>query len=157
MNSADLFQSASELMADYAELLDADRLEDWVELFTEDATYDVVPRENVEQGLQVSLMLCSNKAQLRDRITALRQANEYNLHYDCHLVTGIRARETDEGIIQIGASYAVFQTSLEGQSRLFSVGRYQDCARVVGSRLLLCKKRIIVDTFSVPTLLATPL
>jgi anthranilate 1,2-dioxygenase small subunit len=59
--------------------------------------------------------------------------------------------------VQIGANYAVFQTNLEGQSRLFSVGRYQDSARVVGSRLLLCKKRIIVDTFSVPTLLATPL
>jgi anthranilate 1,2-dioxygenase small subunit len=157
MNAADLFQSASELMSDYAELLDSDRLEEWLDLFTEDATYDVVPRENVEQGLQVSLMLCANKAQLRDRITALRQANEYNLHYDCHLVSGVRARATDEGIVQIGANYAVFQTNLEGQSRLFSVGRYQDSARVVGSRLLLCKKRIIVDTFSVPTLLATPL
>jgi anthranilate 1,2-dioxygenase small subunit len=73
MNAADLFQSASELMSDYAELLDSDRLEEWLDLFTEDATYDVVPRENVEQGLQVSLMLCANKAQLRDRITALRQ------------------------------------------------------------------------------------
>lgn len=157
MNQAELLHLANELMADYADLIDADRLEDWLGLFTEDARYDVVPRENVEQGLQVSLMVCANKAQLRDRISALRNANEYNLHYDRHLVSGVRVRAATDGTLEIGANYAVFQTNLEGQSRLFSVGRYQDRARLENGRLLLCDKKVIVDTYSVPTLLATPL
>jgi anthranilate 1,2-dioxygenase small subunit len=157
MKQAELLYLANELMADYADLIDADRLEDWLELFTEDARYDVVPRENVEQGLLVSLMVCANKAQLRDRITALRQANEYNLHYDRHLVSGVRVRPAADGTYELGANYAVFQTNLEGQSRLFSVGRYEDRARLQDGRLVLCSKRVVVDTYSVPTLLATPL
>ncbi len=157
MTASELMHLANELMADYAERIDSDKLEEWLELFTEDARYDVVPRENVEQGLPVSLILCSNKAQLRDRITALREANKYNLHYDRHLVSSVRARMAVDGTVEIGANYAVFQTNLEGQSRLFSVGCYQDRARLEDGKLLLCDKRVIVDTFSVPTLLATPL
>jgi hypothetical protein len=37
------------------------------------------------------------------------------------------------------------------------VGRYQDLARLEKGRLVLFDKKVIVDTFSVPTLLATPL
>jgi len=46
---------------------------------------------------------------------------------------------------------------LEGQSRLFGVGRYQSRARLENGKALLREQRVIVDTYSVPTLLATPL
>jgi hypothetical protein len=90
MSLAAVREAAEELMSDYAELIDADRLEEWLELFTEDAVYQVLPRENVEQNLPVSLMLCTNKNMLRDRVVSLRNANEYNLHYDRHLREGHR-------------------------------------------------------------------
>jgi anthranilate 1,2-dioxygenase small subunit len=157
MSPETLSMLAGDLMADYAELIDSDRLEEWLELFTEDARYDVIPRENVEQGFRLSLMVCSNKAQLRDRITALRQANEYNLHYDRHLIGSVRVRPSPDGTFEIGANYAVFQTTLEGQSRLFSAGCYRDRVRMIDGRMRIYDKRVIVDTFSIPTLLATPL
>ena len=157
MSPETLSMLAGELMADYAELIDSDRLEEWLELFTEDARYDVIPRENVEQGFRLSLMVCSNKAQLRDRITALRQANEYNLHYDRHLIGSVRVRPSPDGTFEIGANYAVFQTTLEGQSRLFSAGCYRDRVRMIDGRMRIYDKRVIVDTFSITTLLATPL
>ena len=157
MSPETLSMLAGELMADYAELIDSDRLEEWLELVTEDARYDVIPRENVEQGFRLSLMVCSNKAQLRDRITALRQANEYNLHYDRHLIGSVRVRPSPDGTFEIGANYAVFQTTLEGQSRLFSAGCYRDRVRMIDGRMRIYDKRVIVDTFSIPTLLATPL
>jgi anthranilate 1,2-dioxygenase small subunit len=157
VSKVDLLLMAHELMAEYADRIDGDRLEEWLELFADDARYDVIPRENVEQGLRASLIVCTSKAQLRDRITALRNANEYNLHYDRHVISALKVRAGPDGTCEIGANYAVFQTNLEGQSRLFSVGRYQDRARIEDGRLLLFDKRIIVDTYSVPTLLATPL
>lgn len=157
MSGAELTWLASELLADYAESLDAGRFDEWLQLFAEDCRYDVVPRENVEQGLPVSLILCTSKAQMRDRIMALREANEYNLHYPRHLVSSIKARAVADDMVEIGANYAVFQTNLEGQSRLFSVGRYQARARIENGRLLLREQRVIVDTYSVPTLLAMPL
>jgi anthranilate 1,2-dioxygenase small subunit len=157
MDPREAREAAEELLAEYAELIDADRLEEWLELFTEDATYQVLPRENEEQGLPVCLILCTNKNMLRDRVVSLRNANEYNLHYDRHLVGRVRVVADGAGCWRLEASYAVYQTNLEGQSRLFSVGRYRDRARFEDGRLRFCEKKVIVDTYSVPTLLATPL
>jgi anthranilate 1,2-dioxygenase small subunit len=158
MTPAEVRQAAQDLMDEYGERIDSDRLEDWLDLFTEDCTYRVMPRENVEQNLPAPLMLCTNKNQLRDRIVALRRANEFNLHYDRHVIGGIRIRPSPSaGLWRIEASYAVFQTTLEGQSRLFSVGRYYDILRADGETLLFCEKLVVVDSFSIPTLLATPL
>jgi anthranilate 1,2-dioxygenase small subunit len=59
--------------------------------------------------------------------------------------------------VEIRANFAVYQTNLEGQTRLFSVGRYQSQAVRGPDGARFRHKRVIVDTFSVPTLLATPL
>ena len=157
MNLQAVREAADELLHDYVDRLDSDRLEEWLELFTEDCSYRVLPRENLEQNLPVSVILCTNKDMLRDRVTALREANEYNLHYDLHLVSSLRTRPAAAGVWHLEANYAVYQTNLEGESRLFSVGRYRDKARFEGQRLLFCEKLVIVDTYSIPTLLATPL
>jgi anthranilate 1,2-dioxygenase small subunit len=158
MNISDVKEVATDLLNEYVERLDSDRLEQWLDLFTEDATYAVVPRENVEQNLPAAIILCPNKNVLRDRIVALRNANEFNPHYDRHVVSSIRVRpEAAENVWNMEANYAVFQTTLEGQSKLFSVGRYRDKIRLQGKELLFCEKFIVVDTFSIPTLLATPL
>lgn len=157
MTAAAVREAADDLMQDYAELIDSDRLEQWLDLFTEDAVYQIVPRENVEQSLPVSLMLCTNKNMIRDRIVSLRNANEYNLHRDRHLVSRVKIAEAAADSWRLEANYAVYQTDLEGQSRLFSVGRYLDTVRLEAGRLLFSEKKVVVDTFSIPTLLATPL
>jgi anthranilate 1,2-dioxygenase small subunit len=157
MNISSVREAAGDLMNDYCELIDGDRLEEWLDLFTEDATYTVIPRENVEQNLPAAIILCPNKNVLRDRISSLRNANEFNLHYDRHLVSSIRVRPHAENVWLMEANYAVFQTTLEGQSKLFSVGRYRDKIRLDGGNLRFCEKYVVVDMFSIPTLLATPL
>jgi anthranilate 1,2-dioxygenase small subunit len=144
-------------MHEYAERIDSDRLEEWIELFTEDAQYRVIPRENVEQNLPAPIILCTNKNMLRDRIVSLRSANEFNLHYDRHIVGPPRVRPQGGNLWSVEANYAVFQTTMEGVSKLFSVGRYIDKVRFEGDSLLFSDKLVIVDTFSIPTLLATPL
>lgn len=157
MSSRSINELAVELLHRYAALLDGERFEEWLELFADGATYKVMPRDNYDRGLPVAIIQCDNKRMLVDRIAALRNANEYNLHYARHIIGTVQARQTDDGIL-IDASYSVYQTTLEGSSRLFSVGRYQDKA-VPGpdGRLLLAEKLVINDTFSVPTLLAVPL
>jgi len=157
MSAASIAEAAAELMDEYVERIDSDRLEEWLDLFTEDASYQVLPRENLEQELPASLILCTSKNMLRDRIVSLRNANLYNPHYDRHLVSGVRVKPDSEGVWQLTANYAVYQTTHEGQSRLFSVGAYRDQVRMEGGRLLFSKKLVIVDTFAVPSMLATPL
>jgi anthranilate 1,2-dioxygenase small subunit len=154
---ASISEAAAELMDEYVERIDSDRLEEWLDLFTEDAVYQILPRENVEQNLPASLILCTSKNMLRDRIVSLRNANLYNPHYDRHLVSTVRLRPESEGLWRLTANYAVYQSTLEGQSRLFSVGGYRDKVRIEGGKLLFCEKTVIVDTFAVPSMLATPL
>ena len=150
-----LREQAFDLLETYGRLLDEDRLEDWVELFTETCRYEIVSRENREQNLPLSLMLCDNKDMLRDRIFSLREANIYNIHRDCHVIGLVRV--TEDAGISATAPYALFQSNQEGDSRLFSVGRYYlDLVRETET-LRIKQQIVVVDTGAIPTLLATPI
>ena len=146
-----------DLLFDYVTAIDEDRLEAWLEFFLEDAVYQIVPRENLEQSLPASLMLCTNKDMLRDRIVALRSANKFNLHYPRHVVSAPRVRPVGGDRYGLTASYAVFQTNMDGESRLFSVGQYRDEIRIVGGKPFFQKKLVVVDSFNVPSMLAVPI
>src|SRR5215218_6529865 len=77
------------LYSGYAACLDADRLEEWPEFFTEDCHYRVTSAENHEAGLPLGLIYASSKAMLQDRVTALREANIYEPQRYRHLISGI--------------------------------------------------------------------
>ena len=140
-------------MAEYAMALDENRLEDWIELFDEACDYKVVTRENVEQNLPNVLMWCDNKNMLRDRVESYRQVNLYNLHYDRHVLGPLRFSEKRT----FDLSYSLFQTELEGASRLFSVGRYRVEAIMDAGAARLKSVLVVADTGLVPSLLATPI
>jgi anthranilate 1,2-dioxygenase small subunit len=150
-------ETIQDLMVEYGLLIDEDRLEGWIELFAERCSYRVVSRENVEQGLPQVLMLCTNKDMLRDRVASYRQVNEYNLHSDRHVIGMPRFHGEQAGVWRIEASYSLFQTNVEGVSRLFSVGRYDTTVVFEQGRACLRDMTVIVDTAAIPTLLATPI
>lgn len=150
-------RAIEDLIADYAEYIDSDRLEDWLDFFVEDCVYKIIPKENVDQRLPLTLMLCENKNMLRDRIASLREANIYNIHTDRHIVSGIRIRGESGGAFEVSANYAVFQTNQEGATWVFSVGVYRDKIVFEDDVPKFKEKVVIVDTASIPTLLSTPL
>jgi 3-phenylpropionate/cinnamic acid dioxygenase small subunit len=121
-----------------------------------------VPRENHDAGLPVALILCDRRAMLEDRITALRQANKSNIHTDRHLIGLPRIVAAEAGRIEIEAPFAVYQTDPEGETRLFATGLYRDRLESGAPErgiegLRIAEKLVLLDTFAVPTLLATPL
>ena len=154
---AEIREILTALMARYAMCIDEDRLEDWVELFEERCDYRVVTRENVEQELPNVLMWCDNKDMLRDRVESYRQVNEYNPHYDRHILGPLGFISSNNSIWCFELSYSLFQTNLEGESRLFSVGRYRVEARIQNDRALLKAVTVVADTGQIPSLLATPI
>jgi anthranilate 1,2-dioxygenase small subunit len=145
------------LLADYGWLIDEGRFDEWLDLFVEDCVYKVVPRENLTLGLPGCLMLCDTKDMLRDRVTALREANKFNIHVARHVIGLPRVTRLAADALAIEASFSVFQSDQEGDSRLFSVGCYLDRVRLVGGVPRLQEKLVIVDSFAIPSLLATPL
>jgi anthranilate 1,2-dioxygenase small subunit len=149
-----------DLLADYGALLDLGNYAAWLGLFAPECTYNVVPRENYDRGLPVGLIYCDSRAMLEDRIMALREANKYNIHTDRHLI-GLPRLSKTSGLgadgLAIEAPFAVYQTDQEGATRLFATGLYQDRLERAGATLKIRDKLILLDTFAVPTLLATPL
>jgi 3-phenylpropionate/cinnamic acid dioxygenase small subunit len=91
---------------------------------------------------------------LEDRIRALLEANKYNIHTDRHVIGLPRI---SSGGLAVEAPFAVYQTDQEGETRLFATGLYRDQLEVAGRHLKIRDKLILLDTFAVPSLLATPL
>ena len=157
LKTLEVERAITALLHRYARVLDTDRLEEWPELFTEDGVYKVLPRENAVQNLPLALILCPGRNSMLDRVRSLREANIYNEHYPRHLVSNIQVLAENNGVYDVSALYVVYQTDLEGHTRLFSTGEYQD--RIVFrngapqflARIALC------DTLSIPNLLAIPI
>ena len=57
----------------------------------------------------------------------------------------------------VEAQFAMYQTDQEGETRLFATGLYRDRIVVEAGGLKFRDKLVLLDTFAVPSLLATPL
>ena len=146
--------SLYDLFAEYGALIDAARYDEWLGLFAGECRYQIIPRENFDRGLPAAVVFCDSRAVLEDRIRALREANKYNIHTDRHVIGLPRILE-DGHTVEV--PFAVYQTDREGETRLFTTGLYRDRLEILGRRLKIRDKLILLDTFAVPTLLATPL
>jgi 3-phenylpropionate/cinnamic acid dioxygenase small subunit len=157
MISIDERLAIHDLYAEYASAIDEFRLDDWLELFVESSRYQIVPRDNYDRGLPLALMLCESKDMLRDRVVALQQANEYDIHTDRHLVSGLRFRGRDEALVRVEADFAVFRCNSEGEASVNAVGRYIDRLLIEGGRARFEDKTVVLDNFCVPHAISTPL
>jgi anthranilate 1,2-dioxygenase small subunit len=146
-----------DLLAEYGALIDAAKFDEWLGLFAQECGYQILPRENLDRGLPAALIFCDSRAMLEDRIRALREANKYNIHTDRHIIGLPRFLGAKAGGVLVEAPFAVYQTNQEGETRLFATGLYRDQLEPGEHGLKICDKLILLDTFAVPSLLATPL
>ena len=58
--------------------------------------------------------------------------------------------------IEAETNYALFQTNVDGASHLFAVGCYRDRIGRFDNQLKFVERLVVLDTFSIPTLLAKP-
>ncbi len=152
-----------ELYAQYAEYLDEGPLDQWPSLFSDEAEYRVVTRENHERGLPLAMILCEGRGAIEDRVYAIEHTAFALPRRTRHLTSGIRARphpietDTSEHWI-VTANFAVFET-LEGRhTQCHSTGRYQDrIARNPEGALVFVSKLAICDAALVPNSLVIPL
>jgi anthranilate 1,2-dioxygenase small subunit len=144
-----------DLLAEYGALIDMAKFDEWLDLFAEECRYQIVPRENFDRGLPAALVFCDSRAMLEDRVMALREANKYNIHNDRHVIGVPRLLGADG--LAVEAPFAIYQTDQEGATHLFATGLYRDRLERGAGGLKIRDKLVLLDTFAVPTLLATPL
>ena len=145
------------LIADSSAALDNEDWQAWLDLFHDECAYRIAPQENLRQGLPGCVMLCETKKALSDRIVSLLKANTFNPHTTRH-ITGPPRIAADRGDrIEAETNYALYQTDVEGVSRLFAVGCYRDTMGFFGGALKIVDRLVVLDSFSIPTLLAKPI
>jgi anthranilate 1,2-dioxygenase small subunit len=159
MSASDLMLRM-ELMAlqdGYICTIDGDRLEDWPKLFVDDCLYELIPKENVDQGFVAPLVYCEGIAMLRDRVLSLRNANIFEKPIYRHFVSGLDFKSVDAETIDMTSNYIVVNTSQAGDTYIYQAGRYFDRIVRTPDGLRFKSKRVVYDTSRVQTALAIPI
>jgi 3-phenylpropionate/cinnamic acid dioxygenase small subunit len=148
----------ADLNARYADAIDADRLEAWPDFFLDDGRYRITTAENVAQGLPLSLMYAISRAMLRDRVTALREANVYEAQRYRHVLGTPLITVAEADGVRARTSFMVARVMRTGETMLFATGCYED--RVVldaSDDARFAEKTVVLDSRQIDTLLAIPL
>jgi anthranilate 1,2-dioxygenase small subunit len=156
VSAADLSRVAK-LNADYARAIDDDRLEDWPGFFSESCLYTITSADNHRQGLPAGLMYADSNGMLRDRVSALREANIYERQAYRHLI-GLPAilGEKDSGTLT-ETPFLVVRIMRDGRMDLFATGRYLDTLVEEAGALKFRERIVVCDSSRIDTLLAIPL
>lgn len=157
MDPRELQAVVEELLHEYVECIDDDRLEEWPSHFARECVYKVVPRENYDRGLPMTIMYCDSQGMLQDRVVALRKANIYPPHYSRHLVSNARVKGRDGDVVLAQSNYVVLQTRHGGDTTVYNAGKYVDKIVFEDGRPKFREKIVVCDTFRVATLLVTPI
>src|SRR5882724_4092709 len=128
-----LAERVSQLNAEYARAIDDDRLESWPDFFADPC------------------------GMLKDRVTALREANIYERQAYRHLV-GLPALRAGAGdAVHAETPFLVVRVMRDGSMDLFATGRYVDTMVDEGGTLRFRERLVVCDSSRVDTLLAIPL
>ena len=150
-------RALEELYGLYGELLDDGPLDDWPALFTEDCNYQVVPRDNFDEGLPLAIIRAESRGMLVDRIRSVQETIMYEPRYLRHQITNIRGTERDDGGIDVIASYLVVEVLPDELPKILSVGRYLDVVVEEEGELRFADKWVVYDSVLVPNTIVLPL
>ena len=147
--------AVEQLHARYAHALDADRLEEWPQFFTESGRYRIATAENEERGLPLAVLYAEGRAMMRDRIQSLRHANIYEPQRYRHVISAVLLEPIDVNVVRSTANFVVVRIMQDGEATLFASGRYVD--RVSIQDMQYEERVVICDSRRFDTLLAIPL
>jgi len=148
----------ADLNARYADAIDADRLEAWPDFFLDDGRYRITTAENVAQGLPLSIMYAASRAMLRDRVTALREANVYEGQRYRHVLGTPLITAVEADGLRARTSFMVARVMRTGDTMLFVTGCYEDHVVLDASDgARFAEKTVVLDSRQIDTLLAIPL
>ena len=157
MSSRELRLELDELYAEYVGALDEERFEDWIDFFTDDCLYRIVPRENFARGLPIATLHCEGRGYLRDRVVAVRNTSSYGPRYYRRLISNIRVVGLNEEFVESRVHYAAFETLQDQTTHVLSVGEQRDKVAQVDGKLKFREKLVVFDFELIPNSLIFPL
>jgi anthranilate 1,2-dioxygenase small subunit len=141
-----------------AQVLNGEEFSKWPDFFAPHCTYEVLSRENVEQGLLAPLMSCYTHGMVEDRVAMLLKGTlTYRRMYLKHYITNTQIIAQDDAGTHARANVMVMQSTLEGVSSIYIVGSYEDVFVQIDGKLLLSSRKVVLDSFGIDTMLAVPI
>lgn len=145
------------LLAHYVDIVDQDRLEQWPELFVEDCKYRVTSALDYRDKLPLGIIYAVSRGMLKDRVSALREANVYEAQRYRHIVGPIWIEDESDGIVKACSNFLVVRTMHTGDTLLFASGVYLDRIDVASDPCRFIERIVVTDSDKIDTLLAIPL
>lgn len=136
----------AEYIYSLARMLDEFQLQEFIDQFTEDGRYVLIPRENHTRQWPVAIIDDN-----RDRLVYRKNLIERHWHYEPfrsnRLVSNCTVTRGEGDTLRAVSNFAVFYTTAEGTTRLHMTGVFNDDLLVVGGALRMKKRYAILDTF----------
>jgi len=131
-----------------ADLLDSWRLDDWLKLLTDDATYYVPPNDKPDADARYTLFtIADDIVRLRERVIRLKDPNchaEFPPSRTRRLIGNVRITGVDGDVITAAANFIVHRYRYNDLPRVF-VGRYRYRLRRVNGALKIAERRAVLD------------
>jgi p-cumate 2,3-dioxygenase subunit beta len=140
-------QEVEELLYREADLLDEWRLEEWLEMLTDDAIYQIPSTDALEGDARNTLYIIADDAlRIRSRVKQLlgKSAWAENPHSRTRrMITNVRVPGGDDDSILVTANFAVYRMRYETVDTY--VGRYHYKLARFGKELKIRERRAILD------------
>lgn len=146
MNDLELRAEVSDLYASYAECICDGEIEKWPEFFREDCQYRIVSRMSHDRGLRVGPMFAESKGALIDRVTAIKETLVHASRSLNYSVSGIRVVSVEGELLRTRSMISVFQTLIDGNTRLLLTARTFDTLDRAGDELKIAERLVVFDT-----------
>ena len=138
-----------------AELLDEWRLEEWLGLLTDDASYYVPPNDHPEGDPKNTLFI------LADDIVRIRERVKRLMSPECHaehphsrtrrLISNVRVVGVEDDLVRVAANFIIYRFRRYERIREY-VGHYRYVLQRVGGELKIKERRAIIDTYELGSL-----
>jgi p-cumate 2,3-dioxygenase subunit beta len=137
-----------DLLYHEADLLDRWKLDDWLKLLTDDASYYVPPNDKPDADHRYTLFTVADDiVRLRERIIRLKDPNchaEYPPSRTRRMISNVRLDGAEDDLILVSANFAIFRHRRNEPVRQF-VGRYKYKLRRTDEGLKIAERRAILD------------
>jgi anthranilate 1,2-dioxygenase small subunit len=153
----DVFRLIAQAQVQYARCIDDDRLEVWPDFFAERCVYKITTAENLREGLEAGIVFANSRDMLRDRVSALREANIYERQSYRHILGQPCILSDDGAEIRSETAFLILRTVQDGDSQIYATGRYRDVYAIGGDTVKLKERIVVCDSSRINTLLAIPL
>lgn len=146
MNSTNLLSTIIHLNAQYTSAIDNANWEAWMDLFVEDCSYKIQPRENFDRQMPLCTLALLSKGMLKDRVYGITNTLYHDPYYQRHIISLPMIIESNIQTVICETNYAVFRTKFNQTSEVMNVGRYVDKLVFVNDQLKIKSRNCVFDS-----------